>query len=198
MGVVPYRDTVPRGLFATRDPVRPNPIGLSCVRLIGIEGNILRVAELDILNGTPLLDLKTYVPDYDAYPLGRVRWLGNRVLDVVEVDNGASGYFRCDWFTPDGLRTWGDGRTIILGTEGFIELRKYTNLASEQPGGDHLFLVNNKGEQYIPCAGKVGYPFFGQLILDCLNRTENAMTQAHAFKAAELCLKAQERAVHLV
>ncbi|MEI6493607.1 MAG: Gfo/Idh/MocA family oxidoreductase [Verrucomicrobiota bacterium] len=113
-------------------------------------------------------------------------------------DNGASGYFRCDWFTPDGLRTWGDGRTIILGTEGFIELRKYTNLASEQPGGDHLFLVNNKGEQYIPCAGKVGYPFFGQLILDCLNRTENAMTQAHAFKAAELCLKAQERAVHLV
>ncbi|MEI6491052.1 MAG: TrmO family methyltransferase [Verrucomicrobiota bacterium] len=86
MGVVPYRDTVPRGLFATRDPVRPNPIGLSCVRLIGIEGNILRVAELDILNGTPLLDLKTYVPDYDAYPLGRVRWLGNRVLDVVEVD----------------------------------------------------------------------------------------------------------------
>lgn len=112
-------------------------------------------------------------------------------------DNGASGYFRCDWFTPDGLRTWGDGRTILLGTEGFIELRKYINLASEAPGGDHLFLVNNKGEQHIPCAGKVGYPFFGQLILDCLNRTENAMTQAHAFKAAELCLKAQAAAVRL-
>lgn len=112
-------------------------------------------------------------------------------------DNGASGYFRCDWFTPDGLRTWGDGRTILLGTEGFIELRKYINLASDAPGGDHLFLVNNKGEQHIPCAGKVGYPFFGQLILDCLNRTENAMTQAHAFKAAELCLKAQAAAVRL-
>ena len=112
-------------------------------------------------------------------------------------DNGASGYFRCDWFTPDGLRTWGDGRTILLGTEGFIELRKYTNLASADPGGDHLFLVNKKGEQHSPCAGKVGYPFFGQLILDSLNRTETAMTQAHAFKAAELCLKAQAAAVRL-
>lgn len=112
-------------------------------------------------------------------------------------DNGASGYFRCDWFTPDGLRTWGDGRTILLGTEGFIEMRKYINLASEETGGDHLFLVDKKGERHIPCAGKVGYPFFGKLILDCLNRTEEAMTQAHAFKAAELCLKAQAGAVRL-
>ena len=112
-------------------------------------------------------------------------------------DNGASGYFRCDWFTPDGLRTWGDGRTILLGTEGFIEMRKYINLATEETGGDHLFLVDKKGERHIPCAGKVGYPFFGKLILDCLNRTEEAMTQAHAFKAAELCLKAQAGAVRL-
>ena len=112
-------------------------------------------------------------------------------------DNGASGYFRCDWFTPDGLRTWGDGRMILLGTEGFIEMRKYINLASPETGGDHLFLVDKNGERHIPCAGKVGYPFFGKLILDCLNRTEEAMTQAHAFKAAELCLKAQERALHL-
>ena len=109
-------------------------------------------------------------------------------------DNGASGYFRCDWLTPDGLGTWGDGRTILLGTEGFIEMRKYTNLASGQPGGDHLFLVDKKGEYHILCTGKAGYPFFGQLVLDCLNRTENAMTQAHAFKAAELCLKAQAQA----
>ena len=112
-------------------------------------------------------------------------------------DNGASGYFRCDWFTPDGLRTWGDGRMILLGTEGFIELRKYIDLASKETGGDHLFLVDKKGERRIPCAGNVGYPFFGQLILDCLNRTENAMTQEHAFKAAELCLKAQSAAVRL-
>lgn len=108
-------------------------------------------------------------------------------------DNGATGYFRVDWFTPDGLSTWGDGRTTILGTEGFIELRKYTNLATDK-SGDHLFLVNAEGEQHMELAGKVGFPFFGRLILDCIHRTENAMTQAHAFKAAELCLLAQQNA----
>lgn len=111
-------------------------------------------------------------------------------------DNGASGYFRVDWFTPDGLGTWGDGRTFILGTEGYIEQRKYINVAADR-GGNHLFLVNSKGEQHIDATGKVGYPFFGELILDCLNRTENAMTQEHAFKAAELCVKAQMQAVKL-
>jgi len=108
-------------------------------------------------------------------------------------DNGASGYFRIDWLTPDGLSAWGDGRTVILGTTGYIELRKYTDVAT-QNGGDQLILVDSKGEQRIPCAGRVGFPFFGQLILDCLNRTENAMTQSHAFKAAELCLLAQQKA----
>lgn len=106
-------------------------------------------------------------------------------------DNGASAYFRVDWFTPDGLRTWGDGRTIIMGTKGYIELRKYIEIAADNPGGDQLYLVDEKGEHHISCAGKVGYPFFGQLILDCLHRTEKAMTQEHAFKAAELCLVAQ-------
>lgn len=112
----------------------------------------------------------------------------------LTADNGASGYFRCDWLTPTGLRTWGDGRTIILGTAGFIELRKYINLAGDPVSGEHLFLVNDDGEQHIACAGAVGYPFFGELILDCLNRTEKAMTQEHSFKAAELCLKAQAAA----
>ena len=111
--------------------------------------------------------------------------------------NGSAGYFRLDWFTPDGLRTWGDGRMFIQGTEGFIEVRKYVNLASEQPGGGHVYLVNGKGEKYINAVGVTGYPFFGQLILDCLNRTENAMTQAHAFKAAELCLIAQRDAIRI-
>jgi predicted dehydrogenase len=105
-------------------------------------------------------------------------------------DNGAGSYFRVDWFTPAGLSTWGDGRTFILGTEGTIELRKYVNLAVE-PAKDHLFMVNADGERHLCLEGKVGYPFFGRLILDCLNRTEEAMTQSHAFKAAELCLKAQ-------
>ena len=111
--------------------------------------------------------------------------------------NGTAGYFRVDWFTPDGLRTWGDGRMFILGTEGFIEIRKYVNLASDNPGGGHVYLVNREGEKYINAAGVTGYPFFGELILDCLNGTENAMTQEHAFKAAELCLKAQEQAVRI-
>ena len=111
--------------------------------------------------------------------------------------NGATQYFRVDWFTPDGLSTWGDGRLFLLGTEGFIEVRKYVNLASGRPGGGHVFLANGKGERYVNAVGVTGFPFFGQLILDCLNRTENAMTQAHAFKAAELCLLAQEKAVRV-
>jgi predicted dehydrogenase len=114
----------------------------------------------------------------------------------LAADNGASGYFRVDWFTPDGLGTWGDGRTFILGTKGFIELRKYTDIATSN-GGDQLLLVDDKGEHRIPCKGTVGFPFFGALILDCLNRTEHAMTQTHAFKAVELCLKAQNAARRL-
>ncbi len=111
--------------------------------------------------------------------------------------NGTTNYFRVDWFTPDGLRTWGDGRTFILGTEGYIEIRKYVDIATGKEDGDHVYLVNGKGEQYFDAKGTVGFPFFGGLILDCLNRTENAMTQAHAFKAAELCLKAEEQAVRI-
>jgi len=65
---------------------------------------------------------------------------------------------------------------------------------ARQPESDHLYLVNGEGEQHLELSGKVGFPFFGQLILDCLNRTENAMT-SHAFKAAELCLKAQAAAI---
>jgi predicted dehydrogenase len=109
-------------------------------------------------------------------------------------ENGATGYFRVDWLTPDGLGTWGDGRTTILGTEGYIELRKYIDIGREAEG-DQLYLVNREGEFRMKVGGKVGFPYFGQLILDCLNGTENAMTQEHAFKAAELCLIAQRDAL---
>ncbi len=105
-------------------------------------------------------------------------------------DNGTSNYIRVDWFTPDGLSTWGDGRTLILGTDGYLELRKYVDVAREKTG-DTVYVVNQKGEHRLNVTGKVGFRFFGQLILDSLNRTETAMTQAHAFKAAELCLRAQ-------
>ena len=108
-------------------------------------------------------------------------------------DNGSSNYIRVDWFTPDGLGTWGDGRTIILGTQGYIELRKNIDVARERTG-DHLYLVDGKGERHFSVAGQVGFRFFGEVILDCLERTERAMTQAHAFTAAELCLLAQAAA----
>jgi len=111
-------------------------------------------------------------------------------------DNGAADYVRVDWFTPDGMSTWGDGRTFILGTKGSIELRKYVDVARDKVG-DHVYLTDGKAEQHIPVSGKVGFRFFGEFILDCLNRTEKAMTQAHAFKAAEISLKAQAAAKKL-
>ena len=113
-------------------------------------------------------------------------------------NNGATHYFRVDWFTPDGLQGWGDGRSFILGTEGFIEQRKYMQLGEKGSGGGHIYLANKHEETYYNVEGKVGYPYFGQLILDCLNRTENAMTQEHAFKAAELCIQAQMQAVKIM
>ncbi len=108
-------------------------------------------------------------------------------------DHGASLYCRVDWLTPDGLRTFGDGRTIVLGAEGYIELRKFVDIGTERMG-NQLYLVNGAGEKRLALEGRIGAPFFGQLILDVLRRTEHAMTQWHAFKAAELCLRAQAAA----
>jgi predicted dehydrogenase len=101
----------------------------------------------------------------------------------------ATGYVRVDWFTPAGLPTWGDGRLVILGTEGYIELRKYVDIAG-RPGTDHLFLVDGKGMQHIDCS-MVDLPYGRQLIADIRDRTETAMSQAHCFKAMELALTAQ-------
>ena len=109
--------------------------------------------------------------------------------DVLWRGNGGTGYARVDWLTPDGLNTWGDGRLTILGTDGYIELRKYTDIAG-RPGGSHLFLVDQKETRYIDCSN-VELPYGRQLIADVLDRTETAMSQAHCFLAAELVLKAQ-------
>ncbi|MEM8783158.1 MAG: Gfo/Idh/MocA family oxidoreductase [Planctomycetota bacterium] len=106
-------------------------------------------------------------------------------------DNGATMYFRVDWFTPEKLRVWGDGRTFVTGTEGYIEMRKYLDVANPEHTQDVLILVNGDGEQRMELAGQVGFKFFGRLIRDCLDGTETAMTQDHALKAAELCVKAQ-------
>jgi predicted dehydrogenase len=111
-------------------------------------------------------------------------------------NTGSLNYIRVDWFTPNGLPVWGDGRTFILGDKGTIELRKYTDVGRDT-AGDQIYLVDGKGVQHLSVAGKVGFRFFGEFILDCLNRTEKAMTQAHAFKAAELSLRAQASARRL-
>lgn len=102
------------------------------------------------------------------------------------------GYIRVDWYTPDALPNWGDGRLTILGTEGYIELRKYVDVAGA-PGIDHLYLVNGTRCQKIDCSD-AGLPFFAKLIDDIHDRTENAVPQAHTFKVMELGLKAQEMA----
>jgi predicted dehydrogenase len=105
---------------------------------------------------------------------------------------GATGYIRVDWFTPSGLGTWGDGRLTLVGTEGYIELRKYIDIAG-RPGKDHLFLVDGKGTHYIDCSDQ--QLFYGKaLISDVLNRTETAMPQARCYKAMELALTAQRMA----
>ncbi len=105
--------------------------------------------------------------------------------------NGCSFYTRVDWFTPEGQATWGDGRSFIVGTEGTIEIRKYMDVARQAPVSK-IFLVNQQHEQEIDCFGQSDFPYFGALILDCINRTEQAMKQSHTFKAAELSMLAQK------
>jgi hypothetical protein len=112
--------------------------------------------------------------------------------DIMLRGNGGVGYIRVDWFTPDGLKTWGDGRLTILGTEGYIEVRKNIDIAGKELGS-HLFLVNGKDTQYIDCKNVV-LPYGQQLVDDILNRTETAMTQEHCFLATELALIAQKKA----
>ena len=107
----------------------------------------------------------------------------------------ASGYIRVDWYTPDGLPTWGDGRCTILGTEGYIELRKYVDIAGRE-GTDHLFLVDNQATRYVDCRN-APLPYYDCLIADVFERSETAMPQAHCFKVCELALEAQVRAARL-
>jgi predicted dehydrogenase len=117
--------------------------------------------------------------------------------DMTMVGNGGTGYFRVDWYTPEGLGTWGDGRIFILGTEGYIELRKYVNVASGLSGGNHMYIVDRKQARYIDCKN-VPLPFGPQFVADVVNRTEVAQNQAQALLAAELVLKAQKMATRPV
>jgi predicted dehydrogenase len=115
--------------------------------------------------------------------------------EILLRSEGANGYIRVDWYTPDGLPTWGDGRCTILGTEGYIELRKYVDVAGRD-GTDHLFLVDRDGTRHVDCRA-APLPYYECLIADVFARTETAMPQAYCFKVCELALEAQERAVRL-
>lgn len=115
--------------------------------------------------------------------------------DMVLKGNGGTGYIRVDWFTPNSLKVFGDGRLTILGTEGYIELRKYVDIANREKGSN-LYLVNNKEVSYIDC-NDVVLPFGEQFVNDILNRTETAMTQEHCFLAMELAIKAEKFAKKL-
>jgi len=112
--------------------------------------------------------------------------------DVMLRGNGGAGYIRVDWFTPNGLPTWGDTRLTVLGSEGYIEVRKNVDIGGKA-GGDHLILVDQKGVNRIECS-EVPLLYGERLVNDILNRTETAMTQAHCFLATELALKAQKQA----
>ncbi|MCR9278198.1 MAG: Gfo/Idh/MocA family oxidoreductase [Pseudomonadaceae bacterium] len=112
--------------------------------------------------------------------------------------DGASGaeptfYSRIDWYTPDGMPVWGDGRTFITGTKGTLEVRKYLDLGRRAPAS-LILLADADGVEEIDCLERVGFPFFGQLILDVLNRTDHAMTQDHIFRAAQISMLAQQQA----
>ena len=115
--------------------------------------------------------------------------------DMMLQGNGGAGYVRVDWFTPDGLGVWGDGRLFILGTEGYIELRKYIDIAG-RPGGNHLFIVDKKQARYMDCSN-VMLPFGPQFVADIVNRTHTAQDQQQSLLAAELVLNAQKRAKRL-
>jgi hypothetical protein len=115
--------------------------------------------------------------------------------DLLLRGDSGTGYIRVDWFTPDGLDAWGDTRLTILGSAGYIEVRKNCDIAG-RPGANHLFLVDQSGTRYIDCAD-VQLPYGRQLVADILDRTATAMPQAHCFLASELALRAQAGARRL-
>lgn len=115
--------------------------------------------------------------------------------DLLLRSEHATGYARVDWFTPEGLPTWGDVRLTVMGTAGTIEVRKNCDLAGRE-GGNHLFLVDREGTRHVDCAPDA-LPFAPALLRDVVDRTETALPQAHCFRATELALRAQARAVRL-
>lgn len=115
--------------------------------------------------------------------------------EILLRGGGASGFVRVDWFTPDGLDTWGDGRLVLLGTEGYIELRKYIDIAG-RPGADHVFLSNRAGTRHLDASGEP-LTYFRRFLDDVRDRTATAMPPGHALAVTRLALEAQARAVRI-
>ncbi len=112
--------------------------------------------------------------------------------DMMLRGNRGFGYVRLDWFTPDGLGTWGDGRLFILGTDGYIEVRKYANVAVSHEG-NNLFIVDKDNARYVDC-NNMPLPFGAQFVSDIVNRTHTAQDQTQCLLAAELVIRAQMNA----
>ena len=110
---------------------------------------------------------------------------------TLTADNGITGYVRIDWMSPKGIQTWGDGRVVILGEKGYIELRKNCNIGSAEKIGNTVFVCTDDGVFTESVSGKVGYPFFSNLIKDSRCGTEDSMSTEQAFNAIELAIKAQ-------
>jgi predicted dehydrogenase len=115
--------------------------------------------------------------------------------DVMLRSDRGTGYVRVDWFSPAGLSTYGDGRLTIIGTGGYIEVRKTIDIAG-RPGGNHLFIVDDKEPRYVDCSD-VALPYGERLVDDVLNRTETANPQIQTFLAMEVALRAQKAAQRL-
>ena len=128
------------------------------------------------------------VANYTHPDLPRMQDFGEATLRA----DGAHGYVRVDWYTPQGLPTWGDGRLVILGTEGYIELRKYVDIAG-RPGKDHLFVIDDAGTEYVDCSD-VELRYYPDLAHDVVNRTETACPQRHTFTVMRLAIQAQQSA----
>lgn len=124
---------------------------------------------------------RTPVPDFQDFG------------EIILRNDVATGYVRVDWFTPDGLADWGDGRAFIIGTEGSMELRKNLDLAG-RPGGQHLFLVTSGKTEHIACADRP-LGVFRAFAADVRDRTQTAMSQAHCFAVCRLALEAEEKAL---
>lgn len=113
-------------------------------------------------------------------------------VTLASADNAARGFVRVDWFTPEGLPTWGDGRLFIAGTQGSIELRKYVDIEG-RPGTDHLFLCDRQGTRYIDCS-REPVTFFRELVADVQARTDHAVPQQHVWTVSRLSLEADRLA----